>query len=312
MGNHPFPGYADGMTSAPERWLIAAWPGLGQVATTAAIYLLSRMHMRQMAEFPGRGIFEVENVDIHAGLVRPAQLPRSRLFLWSDPRGVRDLVVFLGEAQPATGKLALCERLMTEGRTLGVSRFFTFSAIATSMLPNTPPRAFGIATDVFSLAELRRREIAILTEGSISGLNGIALAAAAEAGIPAMGLLGEIPAIAADLPCPYASAAVLKTFLAMAGLELDLTELDEYGRSMQERLTSLYDEIMRTLQAPAPPPQAPRERMLGDEDAERIENLFRQAKFDRSKAFELKKELARLGVFARYEDRFLDLFEPGA
>jgi hypothetical protein len=30
---------------------------------------------------------------------------------------------------------------------------------------------------------------------------------------------------------------------------------------------------------------------------------------DRSKAFELKQELDRLGVFKEYEDRFLDLFK---
>jgi hypothetical protein len=37
--------------------------------------------------------------------------------------------------------------------------------------------------------------------------------------------------------------------------------------------------------------------------------LFNQANQDRSKAFELKQELDRLGVFKDYEDRFLDLFK---
>ena len=41
------------------------------------------------------------------------------------------------------------------------------------------------------------------------------------------------------------------------------------------------------------------------EDAER---LFEQAAHDRSKAYELKRELDRLNQFASYEDRFLDLF----
>ena len=39
------------MASTPERWLVAAWPGLGQVATTAAVYLLSKLRMHQVAEF---------------------------------------------------------------------------------------------------------------------------------------------------------------------------------------------------------------------------------------------------------------------
>ena len=40
-----------------------------------------------------------------------------------------------------------------------------------------------------------------------------------------------------------------------------------------------------------------------------IEQLFEQALQDRSKAYELKRELDRLEVFGEYEDRFLDLFK---
>ena len=40
----------------------------------------------------------------------------------------------------------------------------------------------------------------------------------------------------------------------------------------------------------------------------RIDELFERAKTDRSKAFELKQELDRLGRFKEFEDRFLDLF----
>jgi uncharacterized protein len=51
---------------------------------------------------------------------------------------------------------------------------------------------------------------------------------------------------------------------------------------------------------------------LSPEDEQRIERLFAQAAEDRSKAYELKRELDRLNVFDQYENRFLDLFaEPG-
>jgi len=57
---------------------------------------------------------------------------------------------------------------------------------------------------------------------------------------------------------------------------------------------------------PAEPPR------FGPADKRRIEALFEQAAKDRSKAFELKQELDRLGAFKDYEDRFLDLFKkPG-
>lgn len=277
------------MRFSRERWLVAAWPGLGQVATTAAVYLLSKLRMHQVAEFPGRGLFELESVDVRGGLLHAARLPRSRLFLWSDPSGGRDIVVFLGEAQPPTGKLALCERLVAAGRSMGARRVFTFSSMVTAMEPSARSRAFGAASGAQLLDELKRHEIAILEEGSIGGLNGVALAAAAEAGLPAMGLLGEMPAIAPQLPYPSASVAVLRAFKSLSGLELDLGELESYGRSMQEQLSLLYEQIRKALreagggeaaaapQAP-PEPERPRETMLADEDAERVESLFREAR----------------------------------
>jgi hypothetical protein len=135
-----------------------------------------------------------------------------------------------------------------------------------------------------------------------------------------------MPALAAQLPYASASAAVLKVFNRLVGIDLDLSDLDEYGRSVQEQLASLYDQVSRALaeqaerSGAAPPPEpepapgAPRPEpdLLSQQDAARLEALFSAARRDRSKAFELKKELDRLGRFREYEDRFLDLFEHGA
>jgi hypothetical protein len=45
------------------------------------------------------------------------------------------------------------------------------------------------------------------------------------------------------------------------------------------------------------------------DERQRSEDLLEQAAKDRSKAFELKQVLDRLGLFKEYEDRFLDLFK---
>jgi hypothetical protein len=51
---------------------------------------------------------------------------------------------------------------------------------------------------------------------------------------------------------------------------------------------------------------------LKPSDRQRIDLMFDNAAHDRSRAYELKQELDRLGVFPQYEDRFLDLFkDPG-
>lgn len=306
-----------------ERWLVAAWPGLGQVAATAAVYLLSKLPMHQVAEFSARDLFELEQVEVHGGILRAARLPRSRLFLWRNPVPGKDIVVFLGEAQPPIGKLALCARLVSAARGLGVTRVFTFAASVTDMEPAAPSRVFGVASDEERLAELRRRGVAIHAEGRIGGLNGVLLAAAGEAGLPAVGLLGEMPALAAQVPYASASAAVLRAFTELVGVPLDLSDLEDYGRSVQAELARLYDQVRKALRGQAgqeaaaeglgePRAEPARDDALADEDARRVEALFAAARRDRAKAFELKKELDRLGRFREYEDRFLDLFEhPG-
>ncbi len=162
-----------------ERWLVAAWPGMGGVAVTAVVYLLSKLKMRQIREFDARDLFELEAAEVDGGLIRAARLPRSRLFLAENAAPDRDLLAFLGEAQPPSGKLALCGRLLDAAKELGVARVFSFAAWAEGMEPSGTARVRGVATDAEGLKELRRQGVLPVDAGRISGLNGVLLAAAA-------------------------------------------------------------------------------------------------------------------------------------
>lgn len=303
-----------------ERWLVTAWPGMGNVAMSAAVYLLSKLKMRQIAEFDARDLFELEEAVVDGGLVRAVRLPRSRLFLAEDAAPERDIVLFLGEAQPPMGKLALCQRLLAAAEKLNVTRVFCFAAWVSGLEPSERARVHGVATDEAGLSDLRQHGVKVVSEGRIGGLNGVLLAASAEKGLHGIGLLGEMPALAPQLPYPAASAAVLRVFSSMAGMTLELDELERYGRQMQEQLSSAYQQALKALRDTGPetkeepPPQPVPEASggLSQEDARRIESLFLQAALDRAKAFELKTQLDRLGVFREFEDRFLALFKGQA
>lgn len=287
------------------------------MAVTAAVYLLSKLKMRQIDEFDANDLFELEEAEVDGGLVHAASLPRSRLFLAEDAAPGLDIVVFIGEAQPPTGKYGLCRRLLGAARKLGVTKVVCFAAWSTGMEPTLVSRVRGVATAEAGLSELRRRGVAVVDRGRISGLNGVLLAAASELGLPGVGLLGEMPAMAHQLPYPAASAAVLRVFRDMSGVPLELDELEHSGRRTQEQLASAYwqaiqaiaeeggEQVEETPMSPRPvtaerPPQEP---------PNRIEELFVRAARDRTKAFELKVELDRLGLFRQYEDRFLALFK---
>ncbi len=296
-------------------WFVAVWPGMGHVALNAGVYLLAKLGMSVIAEYEASSLFDVDHVHVEEGMIQPLRRPRNRFFVWRDPAKRHDLVVFVGEAQPPVGKYAFCRELIAYARELGVERVFTFAAMATQMHPEHASRVIGAATNAETHEQLKGLELEFLAEGQISGLNGVLLGVAAESGLAGACLLGEMPHIFSQLPFPKASLAILEVFANLAGIDLDLAELAERSKLVEQQLGELLAQVERSLgHEPLAEEEGYRlepaeEPGLKPADEQRIEALFSQAEKDRSKAFELKQELDRLGAFKDYEDRFLDLFK---
>ncbi len=303
-----------------KPWLVAVWPGMGNVAIQAGYFLVAKLGMHILAEFSALELFDVEHVEVKGGLIRMARLPRSRFFVWTDPRELHDIVVFIGEAQPPKGRYAFCQRLVEFAKQLGIERVYTFAAMATPMRPEQPSRVFGAATDVEGLAELTRLELELLEDGQIGGLNGVLLGVAAESGLRGACLLGEMPHMFAQLPFPKASLVVLEAFSTITNIQIDFTELSEQAREVEHKLGELLEKVKEALEDQDGPGEdesaefepAAIEDGPSSEDRDLIEKLFRQARKNRAKAYDLKRELDRLELYREYEDRFLDLFKkPG-
>jgi uncharacterized protein len=310
-----------------DPWLVAAWPGMGNVAVSAAAYLIAKLGAGLVHEIPSAGVFDLNHIDVREGVAKPGRVPRSMFFQWRNPNGPHDLLVFIGEAQPPAHGLAFCHRLLDYAQTRGIKRLFTFAALATQLHPSNHPRVFGVTTHQPLLDDLRRVESLLLKEGQISGLNGVLLAAGAERNLPGICLLGELPFFAAGVPNPKASQAVLEAFATMAGVEIDFTELRAQADAVEQALLQMLEKMQEAarqqgeeldIQSAEEEEEGTAERTAGDgspaaalDEAtrRRIEKLFEHANHDKSKAFALKQELDRLGVFKEYEDRFLDLFK---
>lgn len=297
-----------------DPWLVAVWPGMGGVAISAGYYLMAKLGMHLLVEFPAAEFFDLDHVEVKDGLILSTRLPRSRLFLWNDPKHLHDLIVFIGEAQPPVRGGSFCRKLIEQAKALGVRRVFTFAAMATQMRPKHPSRVFGAATDRETLAQFKQLDLHILESGNISGLNGVLLGMAATSGLPGGCLLGEIPHVFSQIPFPKASLAVLEFFSVMAEIELDLEELRDHAETVEKTLEDFLTRLEGAVEekeanrgsegeAGAGSPRA------GVKDRQRLGQLFEEARKDRSRAYELKQELDRLGLFHEFEDRFLDLFK---
>jgi proteasome assembly chaperone (PAC2) family protein len=296
-------------------WLVAVWPGMGHVALSAGYYLMAKLGMHHLAEFTASGLFDIDHVEVKAGHIQPTQRPRSRFFVWRGAEGKRDIVVFIGEAQPPIGKYTFCESLIDFAKDMGVEKVFTFAAMATQMHPEHESRVFAAATCQQGLEEIDRPDVHLLEEGHIGGLNGVLLGAAADKGLPGICLLGEMPHIFAQVPFPKASLSVLNIFTDMADIELDTSELSEQAQATDQKLGEILAKLERSLESHSEGEQEeeynlePFDEGLSEADEKNIEELFDEAARNRSKAYELKRELDRLNAFQDYEDRFLDLFK---
>lgn len=295
-----------------DPWLIAVWPGMGGVAISAGYYLMAKLGMHLLAELPANGYFEHDYIEIKDGLVVRKRLPRSLLFVWQDPRQHHDLVLFIGEAQPVVRGGDFCRKLVEHASSLGVSCVFTFAAMATRMRPASESHVFGAAVDKETLADLDTTGIHLMKQGEISGLNGVLLGTAA-AGMRGGCLLGEIPHVFSQIPFPKASLAVLGAFTRLTSVPLDFRELREHAQSVERTLEAFLERMEQAAAGheteAAATPEASEPPRPGTIDRHHVEQLFESARNDRSRAYELKQELDRLGLFAEYEDRFLDLFK---
>lgn len=316
---------ADPTPPAPQiKSLLAVWPGMGNVAVGAGLYLAAKLDMKLVHELPPRDHFDLQHIEVRHGLIEPVRIPRSLIYEMRETRGRNELLVFVGESQPTNNRYAFCHRLLDYALEQGVNRLFTFASLATQLHPTQEPRVFCVASDRALLEQMSQLEVKTLEEGQIGGLNGVFLAAGAERGIPGVSLLGEIPFFAAGIPNPKASRAVLETFSTLAGLEIDTSDLADQARQVDQHLVQLLERLTESGQIegeegaeptfPGPeageePAHEPEPPALDYASRERIETLFNEARQDRSRAIQLKNELDRLGVFDQYEDRFLDLFK---
>ena len=119
-----------------------------------------------------------------------------------------------------------------------------------------------------------------------------------------------MPQYAISLPNPKASSAIIEVLCKMLGVHIDLNEINDYIKDMEERMALIEDKVKDVFTIEEEYPESyPHEKKIPGYIMERIEKLFTEARHDKAKASHLKKELDRWDLYRLYEDRFLDLFK---
>jgi proteasome assembly chaperone (PAC2) family protein len=301
--------------------LIAAWPGMGEVAFKAATYLIEKLKAEEFAEIMAQDYFYTTASVIRDGILDIPPLPESKFYFWKHKGGKNDLIIFISSAQPDLSYAeGYCQKIISLAKGFQVKTAIGFAASPQPIDHLHPSQAWFSATSLNIKEELKKYGLSLLKEGTISGMNGIFLGLAKKAGIGGFCLLGEIPLYTIQMENPKASYVVLEALSRILSLNLDLAPLKEQSRAIEEEINRLLDFLKLGNPGHGEGPIGEEEierikKSLGQltrlplSVKERIERLFKEAKSDIARASDLKKELDTWNVYKDYEDQFLDLFK---
>ena len=302
--------------------LLAAWPGMGNVAYGAAVYLKENLAVEKFAEIEPEGIFYKTGVRIKEGIVSIPELPRGEFYFYRNESGMKDqgandIIMFIGESQPVMEKeYDLARGVVEVAKQYSVSQIITFAATPVNITHHSDPAVWGVSTDPAILKKFPDYGLKTMMAGHIGGLNGLLLGVGRDAGIKGVCFLGEIPFYTAKIENPKSSLAILKVFMKYTGVTVDTNGLDQMAKYVEEEIDKVSKTTKQTLFGEEVKEQhgkeegelEPARNTIPHGIREKIEYMFEACGKDISKAGELKRELDKWELFGEYEDRFLDLF----
>lgn len=219
------------LTQRPEFCrpiLLAAWPGMGNVAIGVARYLIDSLGMEPLGVVESAEFSYAEGIAVKDQSILPLQIPEYRFYFHQQPDNRGDLIVFEADIQPPHPQAYLLARLvMKAAEGFGVRRIYTGAALASSISHMESPRVWGVATHGEIWAELENSGVEPFSEGHISGLNGLLLGIGKQMGFEGICLLGELPYYMIGTDSPKSSLAILEKLCLFWDVSVDASGLRE-------------------------------------------------------------------------------------
>ena len=228
--------------------LVAAWPGIGNVALAATSYLRENLDAKEFAEIEPLSFFDLSGVSIADNLIQLPRFPQSRFYYWKrgKERGKagNDLIIFLSEAQPTSQSYEFANKILDVAQKFGVEQVYTLAAAIVSQF-SEKPRVWAAATDSELLDQFEKDGLVLKGDFYVAGMNGVLLSVAKERGMKGVCLLGETPRYLAEMGNPIASQAVLEVLTKMLRIKIDTSEMEEMAKQARQEIEKLVKESRR-------------------------------------------------------------------
>ena len=152
--------------------MIAAWPGIANVPLLVATYLDKKLGFKPLGEIEASHFFDPIGVMVRDNVVEAPEFPQSKFSYWKNKSGGSDLILFIGDDQPAAKGYELANTVIDVALKFQVKRIYTLAAAKTRMHHTEQPKVWGVATipelnhissfgDSFAEAEANVREAAL-------------------------------------------------------------------------------------------------------------------------------------------------------
>ena len=215
---------------AVEFKVFASLPDMGKVGGLVSSFLSQHLKMEQVAEITSHDKPWVSHSD---GIVKSAS-DSYKIFYDKNQK----LMIFTGESQPQDpGELQiLCNMLLDYAQSLGkVIRLYGAGGYLREQVTGAP-RVCGVVNNPELKKELKKAGIDLVGNEitSITWFNGLILGLAAERGIAAIGLFGEIAETI--IPQPLAAKTIISAFSKLEDISIDTKPLDRHYESVMEEI----------------------------------------------------------------------------
>jgi len=232
--------------------MIAAWPGMGNVALGTAKYLRDKLDAELFGEIEPVNFFQFPGIivkdDSTIETPKFTILPKNKFYFWKNTGSGSDLIIFISEAQSGGMEYEVARRVVEIGKMFGVNRIYTTAAFALPIKTNQASNVHAAATSIELVDVLKQFNLTLMTDGSISGLNGFLLGIAKDKGIEGICLLGEMPNYLTHIEYPKASHAVLSILSKMLNIKIDLSELLALAKYQEKEIKKYVKKIEEQMQ----------------------------------------------------------------
>jgi proteasome assembly chaperone (PAC2) family protein len=224
--------------------LLAAWPGIGNVAMILSNYLRTKLPFKDLGYLEPSYFFDPIGVLVKDNVVEAPTFPQSEFYYLKNEASASDLILFIGDDQPVSKGYDLANCILDVAEKFSVGRIYTCAAAMTRIHHTEPPKVWGVATSRLVANDLEKYHLESANNLQIAGLNGLLLGVAKERALDGVCLLGEVPVYASRVPNPMAALAVLKVLGSILDIKVDFAELAKMAVEAGERIKQVAAQAM--------------------------------------------------------------------